>query len=73
MKRFIIKYTNGKFRQQRGINETYYYMVAIGVIDYIIDTKDGTLMFGDKDEHVHTSKISEYNDATLIESKQEQL
>ena len=69
MKRFIIKYTNGKFRQQRGINETYHYMLAVGVIDYIIDTKDGTIMFGDKDESVHDSKIPEYNDATLIEPK----
>ena len=69
MKRFIIKYSNGKFRQQRGLNETYHYMLAVGVINYIIDTKDGTLIFGDKDEHIHTSVITEYNDASLVEPK----
>ncbi len=70
MKQFIIKYTNGKFRQQRGINVTYHYMLAIGVIDYIVDTKDGTVMFGDKDESIRTIKITEYDDATLVEPKE---
>ena len=70
MKQFIIKYTNGKFRQQRGINVTYHYMLAIGVIDYIVDTKDGTVMFGDKDESIRTIKITEYDDATLVKPKE---
>ncbi|MBA7535882.1 hypothetical protein ES705_28141 [subsurface metagenome] len=66
MEQFIIKYTNGKFRQQRGLNMTYHYMVAIGVIDWIIDTKEGEIMFGDKDETMHRNKISTYSDSSLI-------
>lgn len=69
MKRYIIRYTNGKFRQQAGINMTYNYMVQVGVIDWIIDTKTGTLIFGDRDESIHTETISEYNDSTLIIEK----
>lgn len=70
MERFIVKYNNGKLRQQRGINSTYHYMLAVGVISWIIDTKTGEVMFGDKDEHVTTEKISTYNDSDLIVPKE---
>ena len=69
MKRFILKYSNGKFRQQDGINMTFDYMLGIGVIEWIIDTKTGELMFGDKDEGRHTQKISEYSAADLVINK----
>jgi hypothetical protein len=69
MERFILKYNNGKIRQQRGINGTYHYMLAVGVISWIIDTKTGEVMFGDKDEHVTTEKISTYSDSDLIVPK----
>lgn len=69
MDRYILKYANGKIRQQKGINGTYHYMLAIGVITWIIDTKDGEVMFGDKDERVITEKISAYHDSSLIISK----
>ena len=44
MEKYIIKYVNGKIRQQKGINETYRYMLAVGVIDWIIDTEKGEIM-----------------------------
>lgn len=69
MERFIIKYDNGKIRQQRGINMTFHYMLAVGVISWIIDTKTGEVMFGDKDESVHTEKISKYDASDLITPK----
>ncbi len=69
MERYIIKYPNGKIRQQRGINMTYHNLLGMGAISWIIDTKEGEIMFGDKDEMVHTEKISTYNDGDLIEPK----
>ena len=66
MERFIIKYPNGKLRQQRGINNTYHTLLALGAISWIIDTQSGEVMFGDKDERVITEKITTYNDADLI-------
>ena len=66
MERFIIKYPNGKIRQQAGINGTYHYMVAVGAISWIIDTKDGEVMWGNKDEGVEHEKISTYHDSSLI-------
>lgn len=66
MKRYLIKYSNGKFRQQEGINETFHYMIGIGIIDYIIDTEDGEIMFGDKDEAIHTEVIPSYHSSDLI-------
>lgn len=66
MKRFIVKYPNGKIRQQKGINMTYYYMVAVGAISWIIDTVDGEVLQGDKDEGVRRDKISTYHDESLI-------
>jgi len=69
MERFILKYLNGKIRQQKGINGTYDYLLAIGVIVWIIDTKEGKISFGDKDETVHTEKISTYNSADLVAPK----
>ncbi|MBA7527658.1 hypothetical protein ES705_19836 [subsurface metagenome] len=68
MERFIIKYPNGKIRQQKGINITYHYLLGVSAISWIIDTKDGEVMYGDKDETVHTDKISTYSDSSLIVS-----
>ena len=72
MKRFIIKYPNGKLRQQRGINLTYHTLLGVGAISWIIDTVSGEVMHGDADETVHTQKISEYDDSSLIEPKDSQ-
>jgi len=69
MERYIIKYPNGKIRQQRGINMTYHNLLGIGAISYIIDIKKGNIMYGDKDETVHTEKISTYVDSDLIISE----
>jgi len=69
MERFIVKYPNGKMRQQKGINGTYHYLLAIGAISWIIDTKRGEVMFGDKDETVHTQSISTYSDSDMIVPK----
>lgn len=69
MERFILKFTNGKILQQKGINGTYHHLLGLGVISYIIDTKDGEIMYGDKDESVHTEKITKYNDCELITPK----
>jgi len=69
MERFILKYPNGKFRQQKGINGTYYYLLGIGVIDWIIDTKTGEIKFGNKDETVHTQKISSFSSPDMIVPK----
>ncbi len=69
MKRFIIKYVNGKIRQQRGINMTFHYLLGLGVINWIIDTKEGTVMLGDKDEMVETNKISTYDCSDLVTPK----
>jgi hypothetical protein len=70
MERFIIKYPNGKIRQQKGINMTYHTLLGMQVISWIIDTKKGEIMFGDKDESVITEKISTYDDSSLITSKE---
>lgn len=69
MERFILKYPNGKIRQQKGINGTYHYLLGIGAISWIIDTKTGEVMFADKDEHISTEKISTYNDTDMIVPK----
>ncbi len=69
MKRFIIKYPNGKIRQQEGINGTYHTLLGMQVISWIIDTKTGEVMFGNKDESVITEKISSYDDSNLIISE----
>jgi len=69
MERFIVKYCNGKIRQQKGINATYQYLIGIGVIAYVIDTKTGEIMYGDKDEALHTEKISIYEDSDMIVPK----
>lgn len=69
MERFILKYPNGKIRQQKGINGTYHYLLAIGAIAWIIDTKTGEVMFGDKDENMITEKISTYSDTDMIVPK----
>ena len=66
MDRFIIKYPNGKVRQQKGINGTIHYHLAIGIITWIIDTKNETIMWGNKDEHVEEEKITSYHDSSLI-------
>lgn len=66
MERYILKYPNGKIRQQKGINGTYHYLLAVGAITWIIDTKKGEIMYADKDEHVNTEKISAYHDSDLI-------
>ena len=70
MERSIIKYPNGKIRQQRGINITYHYLIGVGAISWIIDAKAGEVMYGDKDEGVHTDKISSYEDSSLITPKE---
>ena len=70
MERFILKYSNGKLRQQKGINETYHYLLGIGAITWIIDTKKGAIMFGNKDEVVHKEKISTYTDSSMIVPKE---
>ncbi len=44
---------------------TYYYMLAVGAISWIIDTVDGEVMYGDKDETVHRDSISSYHDESL--------
>lgn len=69
MERFILKYPNGKIRQQKGINGTYHYLLGLGAIDWIIDTKTGEVMHGDKDESVQKDKISTYSDSTMIVPK----
>jgi len=69
MERFILKYPNGKIRQQKGINMTYHYLLGVGAISWIIDTKNGEVMFGDKDETVHNEKISKYEDSDMIVPK----
>ena len=69
MERFILKYPNGKIRQQKGINGTYHYLLGVGAISWIIDTKKGEIMFSDKDEMVHTEKISTYTDTDMIVPK----
>jgi hypothetical protein len=69
MERFILKYSNGKMRQQKGINGTYHHLLGLGVIDYIIDTKKGEIMVGDKDEAVHTRLIPSYTDTDMIVPK----
>ncbi len=62
MKRFIIKYPNGKIRQQEGINGTYHTLLGMQVISWEV-------MFGNKDESVITEKISSYDDSNLIISE----
>lgn len=69
MKRFIIKYTNGKMRQQKGINMTFHYMLCLGVISWIIDTKKGIVMVGTEDESVKEHSISSYNSSDLVTPK----
>jgi len=69
MERFILKYPNGKIRQQKGINGTYRYLLAVGAISWIIDTKKGEIMFSDKDESVHIEIISTYTDSDMIVPK----
>lgn len=69
MERYILKYPNGKIRQQKGINITIHNMVGMGAISWIIDTKEGEIMYGDKNETVHTEKISTYVDSDLIISE----
>jgi len=69
MERFILKYSNGKIRQQKGINGTFHYALGIGVISWVIDTKKGEIMFGDSDEAVHTEKISTYSSSDMIVPK----
>ena len=69
MERFILKYPNGKIRQQKGINGTYHHLLGMGVISWIIDTQAGTIMIGDADESVHENPISKYNDTDLIVPK----
>lgn len=69
MERFILKYPNGKIRQQRGINGTYHYLLSIGAITWIIDTKKGEVMFSNKDEQVLTESISKYNDTDMVTPK----
>ncbi len=69
MERFILKYPNGKLRQQKGINGTYHYLLGVGAISWIIDTKKGEVMFSDKDETIHTNPISTYSDSDMIVPK----
>lgn len=69
MERFILKYPNGKVRQQKGINGTYYYLLGVGAISWIIDTKKGEILFSDKDENVITDKITTYTDSDMIVPK----
>ncbi len=68
MERFIVKYSNGKIRQQPGINMTFHYMVGIGVIDFIIDTKEGEVYFrtNKEDEFVECTKISSYSASDMV-------
>lgn len=69
MKRFILKFPNGKIRQQEGINGTYHHLLGLGAISWIIDTKQGEVLTGDDDESVKTIKIPEYHDTDLIIQK----
>ncbi len=69
MERFIIKYTNGKIRQQKGINMTFHYMLCLGVISWIIDTKEGIVMVGTDDESVEERSISKYHSSDLVVPK----
>lgn len=69
MERFIIRYPNGKMRQQKGINSTYHDLLGIGVIAWIIDTKTGEIMYGDDDDTVQKTKISTFQSADLIVPK----
>jgi hypothetical protein len=66
MERFILKFPNGRIRQQAGINTTYYSLLSVGVITWIIDTKKGEIMYGNKDDKVITEKIPSYHDSELI-------
>lgn len=66
MERFIVKFPNGKIRQQKGINVTYHHLLSIGAISYIIDVEKGTVMFADKDEEIQTNHISTYSSSDLI-------
>ncbi len=66
MERFILKFPNGKIRQQKGINGTYHHLLGLGSISWIIDTKAGEIMTCDNDESVRTIPISTYSDADLI-------
>ena len=70
MERFILKYPNGKIRQQKGINSTYHYLLGLGAIIWIIDTKLGEIMLGDNDESVIHQNIPSFNSSDLIIPKE---
>lgn len=69
MKRYILKFSNGKLRQQDGINGTYHDLLGIGAIDWIIDTKKGAVMIGNKDQSVTTREIDSFDSSDLIVEK----
>ena len=70
MERFILQYPNGKIIQQKGINGTYHYLLGLGAITWIIDTKQGIIMFGNKDESVINKDIPSFNSSDLIIPKE---
>jgi hypothetical protein len=69
MKRYIVKFSNGLMQQQEGINITYHHLCSIGVVDWIIDTHNGTISMGNKEHDVKEFKISEYSGGDLIIEK----
>ena len=62
MKRFIIIFNNGRIVQQSGLNATYVQLHSLGLTKFIIDTKEGKTLSGEKWEW---DIIPEYNDSSL--------
>ena len=63
MKRYIILFSNGSLVQQVGLNVTYLQLHQLGIIKFIIDTKEGKILMPEKWEW---QKINEYHDSSLI-------
>ena len=63
MKRYIILFSNGSLVQQVGLNVTYLQLHQLGIIKFIIDTKEGRILMPEKWEW---QKINEYHDSSLI-------
>lgn len=66
MKRYIVKYNNGRVRQQEGINLTFVHHLEIGVIKVIVDTKEGKMMVLDDNEQSVWVNIHSYTSSDLI-------
>ena len=57
-------------QQQKGINLTYRHLCEIGVVEFILDTKEGVIMSGDNREiKINTMKIFAYHDSEIIIEK----